>query len=393
MAFRGTSLTSITIPDSLTMIGQNVFFDCSDLITVVIKNATITNILFANSFTNVSTNPNSKIIFENVSNSNELSATWKTISGYYATQVYEPTISFPNINVTYGNAPQTIVYTSDSTGLVTFTSSNESVATINGSEITFVGAGTCDITLSQEATTNYLAGTSQSICTVSNNVSAPTINFPNLNVVYGTASQQIFYESNSTGSVTFESSDVSVATIIGKEINFVGAGTCDITLLQEATDDYLAGMSVATYTVSKVNPPISFPNINVVYGNAPQTIVYTSDSTGLVTFTSSNESVATIIGREITFVGAGTCEITLLQSETLNYFEGTSVALCSVLENTSENPTYINESSDLIYYLSESTAVYANLNDSINVTVPLIANGGKVITSDANVIIIKSTEN
>ena len=146
------------------------------------------------------------------------------------------------------------------------------------------------------------------------------------------------------------------------------------------------------YHIQKYGTFIIFPDINVTYGDVPQQMFYQSNSNGSVTFTSSNELVATVNGSIIEFVGAGTCDITLLQEATTNYLEGTSLSLCTVLENNPENFVQIGSSSGLVYYLSETTAVYANLNDSINVTAPLIANGEKVLTTDANVTIIKNTE-
>ena len=49
--------------------------------------------------------------------------------------------------------------TSDSTGAYTYTSSDESVATISGSTITILRAGTSVITATQEATEFYVEGT------------------------------------------------------------------------------------------------------------------------------------------------------------------------------------------------------------------------------------------
>ena len=172
-----SSLTTITIPDTVTVIGIYAFANCSSLIRVVIQDATKIATIYNNSFTDVSANPNSTIIFDNPLSFSELSNTWQTISNYYNIQKYgnqiEPTIDFPAINVVYGTPPQQIIFSSNSSGSVTFESSNALVATVNAtvniSIIEFVGVGTSEITLNQFETGDYLAGTSVAMCTVSQN--------------------------------------------------------------------------------------------------------------------------------------------------------------------------------------------------------------------------------
>jgi uncharacterized protein YjdB len=57
-----------------------------------------------------------------------------------------------------------------------------------------------------------------------------------------------------------------------------------------------------------------------------------------VTFTSSNTSVATVSGSNITFVSAGSSTITLNHTETDEYEEATTTTLCTVSANTASNP-------------------------------------------------------
>jgi hypothetical protein len=102
---------------------------------------------------------------------------------------WRPTTSLPppaitNFNVPnkiVGNAPFAITApTSNSAGAFTYTSSNTAVATISGSTITVVGAGSTIITATQAATATYGAGTITDTMIVSyppptTNALAPTI--------------------------------------------------------------------------------------------------------------------------------------------------------------------------------------------------------------------------
>ncbi len=65
---------------------------------------------------------------------------------------------------------------SNSTGAFTYTSSNTAVATISGGIVNLIGAGTSTITATQAATTNYTAGTTTYLLTVSTGVGPAGIN-------------------------------------------------------------------------------------------------------------------------------------------------------------------------------------------------------------------------
>ena len=93
-----TSLLSITIPNSIGYMGSNVFKNCTSLISVIINNPADISNVEANSFTDVSSNITSSIKFYNTGSFDNLSDTWKTISDYYYTKLYDnPAI--PNIPI------------------------------------------------------------------------------------------------------------------------------------------------------------------------------------------------------------------------------------------------------------------------------------------------------
>ena len=303
-----------------------------------------------------------------------------------------PTITnFSVPTKTYGNSSFIITPpTSNSLGSFSYTSSNTSVATISGTTITIVGAGTSIITATQAETTNYTSGTTTTTFQV--NQASPTItNFSIPTKTYGDSPFTITQPtSNSSGSFSYTSSNLSVATIQGNVITIVGAGTSTITALQAATTNYTSGATTTTFQVNQATPTITnFSIPTKTYGDSPFTITQpTSNSSGSFSYTSSNLSVATIQGNTITIVGAGTSIITTTQAETTNYTSGTITAIFQVNQSTPTNPVIIDSIANLLYFMNTSST-YANIAISLDINYDLITSSYKVLTGN-NIKITKS---
>ena len=159
---------------------------------------------------------------------------------------------------TYGDAPFDIVNpTSTSDGTWSYTSSNLLVATIQGSTVTIVGAGTSLITATQEATENYTSGSTETSFVVSK--ATPTItNFTIPPKTYGDAPFDIVNQtSTSDGTWSYTSSNTNVATIQGSTVTIVGAGPSLITGTQEATANYTSRTTETEFLVTEstfINP-------------------------------------------------------------------------------------------------------------------------------------------
>jgi alpha-tubulin suppressor-like RCC1 family protein len=267
------------------------------------------------------------IIATQSSTSNFTSGT--TTASFQVNQPSKPIPSIGSLSIgskTYGdlsfniNNPE-----SNSNGSFSYISSDSSVATISGNTITIVGAGTAAITATQAATTNYASITTTALFQV--NKANPSI--PSFSISPKTFGDSAFNinisGSNSDGSFSYSSSNTSVATISGNTITIVGAGTATITATQSATPNYTSGTTTALLQVNKANPNIhTFSIGSKTYGEGSFTVTAPiSNSNGSFTYSSSDESVATISGNTITIVGAGTTTITATQFETANYTSGT----------------------------------------------------------------------
>ena len=182
-----------------------------------------------------------------------------TISSTFT--VYEGTPRLSNFSVptkTLGDASFSIVApTSRSDGLITYTSSDTDVATIEGSTIIIVGAGTSFITAEQVSTTNFVSGTI--IATLQVNQIAPVLtNFAVPRKTFGSATfTMVPPTTNSSGDFTYTSSNIEVATIEDNVVTIVEAGNTIITAVQESTDSYTSGTINALFIVDPIKTVLS----------------------------------------------------------------------------------------------------------------------------------------
>ena len=195
---------------------------------------------------------------------------------------------------TFGTAPFTVSATASSGLPVSFASATSSVATVSGNTVTLVGVGTTDITASQAGNTNYNAATpviqpqvvnqlAQTITWAGTELAGKTVGNPAIPLV-ATASSGL--------TVSFASSNPTVATISGSTLTIVGPGTADITASQAGNANVVAAPSV-TRTIT-VNPAATAPVVSVTGGNVRSATVGTAF--GPVTLTATQTPTGFTIG-------------------------------------------------------------------------------------------------
>jgi gliding motility-associated-like protein len=110
--------------------------------------------------------------------------------------------------------------------------------------------------------------------------------------------------------MTFSSSNLAVATIIGNTVTITGVGSSEITARQAGNPSYSPGKYVRSLSVSKGSQTISFNTIpDKTLGDPDFTIAATSSSGLPVSFSSDNPAVATVDGNTVHLVSAGTATI------------------------------------------------------------------------------------
>jgi gliding motility-associated-like protein len=225
--------------------------------------------------------------------------------------------------------------------IVSYSSDNTAVATIEGGMIHIVGAGTAVITASQAGNANYSAAVDV-LQTLTVNTTNQTITFPALPAK---AYEDGDFNPGATASsglpVSYSSNNPAVATIVGGMIHVVGVGTAVITASQAGNAYYNAAADVPqTLTVNKANQTIAFAVLPAKAYSDSDFNPGASASSGLpVSYSSNNPGVATIVGGMIHVVGVGTAVITASQAG--NAFYNAAADVLQTLPVNKANQTII----------------------------------------------------
>jgi hypothetical protein len=217
--------------------------------------------------------------------------------------------------------------TSDSGLPISYTSSDDSVVTVDGDTLIIQGVGTATITASQSGNSEYEPATNvtqdQEITKANQTI---TFN-PLPSQQYSLGSEITLTATSDSGlSITYTSSDDSVVTVDGDTLIIQGVGTSTITASQSGNSEYNPATSVTQdQEITKATPELSNFSFNNKYiTSSPFRITApTSTSNGVFSYTSSNPSVAKIFGDIITIKGYGNAIITATQSSTANYTSNT----------------------------------------------------------------------
>lgn len=130
--------------------------------------------------------------------------------------------------------------------------------------------------------------------------------------------------SNSSGAFTYSINNTNIASINGNTVYILGAGTTSITAFQDASGIYTSKSVSLLFVVNAIPPTLSnfiIPKKEFNDGSFNLTDP-SSNSTGLITYVSSNPSVAIISGRAVSIRGIGSSVITATQSAYGNYTAG-----------------------------------------------------------------------
>jgi hypothetical protein len=199
---------------------------------------------------------------------------------------------------TYGDSSFSLTGSASSGLSLSYSSSNTGVATVSGSVVTIVGAGSTTITASQPGNSSYNAATSVSqALTVSK--ASQTISFTTLPAkTYGDSAFALTASSTSGLSVSYSSSNPSVATVAGSTVTIVAAGTATITATQAGNSNYnpassvFQNLSVSRATLSSSSITLTAPS-SLVYNGSLKS--YTASASGVSGFSYTYSGISTTV--------------------------------------------------------------------------------------------------
>jgi hypothetical protein len=225
-------------------------------------------------------------------------------------------ISLEDITIKkFGDAPFALIATTPSGLPITFSSSDPLVASIQGSTVTIKKAGSVTITASQSGGEDYNPATSVNK-TLEITKSNQAITFGLLPEKTTTDSPfNLAATSSSALAVSFESSDATVASVIGSLVTIHKTGTTTMKATQIGNENYNPAQSVdQTLTITKSTQEIAFGLLpEKTSTDSPFNLTATSSSGLTVSFESSDATAASVIGSLVTLHKAGTTTIKATQ--------------------------------------------------------------------------------
>lgn len=298
-----------------------------------------------------------------------------------------------------GDEPFELIATASSGLSVSYSSSDETVATVSGKTVTIVGAGTTTITASQAGNKNFkvAAGVQQDL-TIEKQGQTISFEAPS-SKKFGEPSFELTATASSGLEVSFASSDENVATISGATVTIVGAGTATITATQKGNNNYRQASPVTNeLVVNKASQAITLASIPDKATDSRPFDVAASASSGL----GVNLAVAgpaSIDGNTVTLAGtAGTVTVTASQPGSDNFKAADDVLVTFEVTTTSvlqdqtiafdpiQDKTFGNEPFELVATASSGLAIsFASSDENVisisGNTATIIGAGSATITA------------
>ncbi len=237
------------------------------------------------------------------------------------------TISRAPQDASVSGATYTPTATSSSGLPVTISSASPLICTISGGIVSFVAAGTCQLSAVQPGDANYNPVSGLLSFTV--NLGSQTVAFTS-NAPGGAFFMGPGYTPSASATpsglpvtITVDSSSSTVCSRQGSGVLFIGVGTCTLNANQGGSANYVAAAQVQqSFNVAKSNQVVSFtspiPTSASVQG--AQTTLSGNATSGLTpTFASQTAVVCTVQGVTVTYISVGTCTLAISQSGNENY--------------------------------------------------------------------------
>ena len=238
--------------------------------------------------------------------------------------------------VAYGSTSALSTTGGSGTGAVTYNEGTSNGCSITGSTLSVTNAsGTCNVTATKAADSNYNAITSAAIPVTLTKIAQATLTVvatPST-VAYGSTSALSTTGGSGTGAVTYSAGTSTGCSITGSTLSVTNAsGTCSVTATKAADNNYTAITSAAlpvplTKAAQATLTVVATPS-TVAYGSTSALSTTGGSGTGAVTYSAGTSTGCSITGSILSVIDpAGTCSVTATKAADNNYNAATSAAL------------------------------------------------------------------
>lgn len=303
--------------------------------------------------------------------------------GSYEVTIISPTITFSDINKTYGDANFNLSAASNSGGAISYTieGTNTTGTTLSGSnnEIVNIGsAGSITIRATQVANGIYSAGTKDITLTI--NKATLTVTADNKIKEYGDANPTFTVAYSGFKNTETESVLTTAPTATSTATATSNVGSVNIITVSGGVDDnYDFTYVTGTLTINKASQSITFGSLT--HTDDVFDLSATTTSGLNISYTSSANSVATISGTTVTVLTTGSTVITASQSGNNNYHPATDVSQVLLIQALDIEGSVISKLK--LYPNPTNDYLYIEGNDN-PLTISIYSVSGKKVNSAEN---------
>jgi sugar lactone lactonase YvrE/uncharacterized protein YhhL (DUF1145 family) len=195
--------------------------------------------------------------------------------------------------------------------------------------------------------------------------------------IYGDAPFEVIGSASSGLPLSF-SVETGSATLEGNTVRLTGAGQVNILITQSGNNQYHAAEERKSFMVKKAHQTIPFlPLLATTYKDSSFNLPENTSASLLVTYSSSNEAVATIDGNRVRIVGAGKTTLSAIQTGNNNYNSAEAVSQSLVVNKASQS---IHIDAILDQSLSDTTlSIMAEASSTLPVSLTVVSGPATVL--------------
>jgi uncharacterized protein YjdB len=307
-----------------------------------------------------------------------------TIQKAAATISYETTA----VNKTFGDADFTNPLTMTGDGSVTYSSDNESVATVNSESglVHIVGSGNANITATVADGKNFTYAVKTAQYAIGVNTAAMTVSAEGYTGTYDGQSHTITVTVTEPEGTTVKYGTKAGEYTMDEAPAYTDAGEYTV-FYQVTKENYTTVVASAIVTIQKAAATISYETGSVIknFGDADFINALTVTGDGSVTYASDNENVATVDSEtgEVTIKKLGNANIIATVVDGKNYTYAVKTAQYAL---TVEGYAVIVPAGEYVTYFDSESALKLATEGAELYTITAVENGKAVLSNPSDVM-------